>query len=96
MPLDTIDSGFTPGITQIGTIAIFVSGNVPLGWFLTNGQALSRTTYGTLFAIVATKFGSGDGSTTFNVPTISNPGSNLVYAIKAASFTIASATLLDG
>jgi microcystin-dependent protein len=32
------------------------------------GQAISRTTYSTLFAMVGTTFGSGDGSTTFNVP----------------------------
>jgi len=31
------------------------------------GQAISRTTYASYFALVGTKFGSGDGSTTFNV-----------------------------
>jgi microcystin-dependent protein len=30
------------------------------------GQAISRTTYATLFAIMSTTYGSGDGSTTFN------------------------------
>jgi microcystin-dependent protein len=32
------------------------------------GQALSRTTYATLFAILGGTFGAGDGSTTFNIP----------------------------
>jgi microcystin-dependent protein len=32
------------------------------------GQAISRTTYAALFAIVGTTYGSGDGSTTFNLP----------------------------
>jgi microcystin-dependent protein len=32
------------------------------------GQALSRTTYATLFATIGTAFGSGDGSTTYNLP----------------------------
>ena len=32
------------------------------------GQAISRTTYATLFSLVSTTFGVGDGSTTFNVP----------------------------
>lgn len=32
------------------------------------GQAISRTTYGTLFSLFGTAYGSGDGSTTFNVP----------------------------
>jgi microcystin-dependent protein len=33
-----------------------------------NGAAISRTTYATLFAMFGTGFGSGDGSTTFNLP----------------------------
>jgi phage-related tail fiber protein len=33
-----------------------------------NGAAVSRTTYAALFAITGTTYGSGDGSTTFNVP----------------------------
>jgi microcystin-dependent protein len=32
------------------------------------GQAISRTTYATLFGLFSTTFGSGDGSTTFNIP----------------------------
>jgi microcystin-dependent protein len=32
------------------------------------GQAVSRTTYATLFAIMGTTYGTGDGSTTFNIP----------------------------
>jgi microcystin-dependent protein len=32
------------------------------------GQAISRTTYASLFAIMGTTYGSGDGSTTFNLP----------------------------
>ncbi len=37
-------------------------------WLLCNGQAVSRTTYADLFALIGTNFGAGDGSTTFNVP----------------------------
>jgi len=37
-------------------------------WLFCNGQAISRTTYAALFAIIGTTFGIGDGSTTFNVP----------------------------
>lgn len=33
-----------------------------------SGQAISRTTYATAFALMSTNFGSGDGSTTFNLP----------------------------
>ncbi|SCB52731.1 Microcystin-dependent protein [Bradyrhizobium yuanmingense] len=35
---------------------------------LAYGQAISRTTYSTLFSMFSTTYGSGDGSTTFNVP----------------------------
>lgn len=38
------------------------------GWFLLNGAAISRTTYPVLFARFGTTFGSGNGSTTFNLP----------------------------
>lgn len=37
-------------------------------WLLCDGQAVSRTTYAELFELIGTKFGSGDGATTFNVP----------------------------
>ena len=36
------------------------------------GQAVSRSTYSALFAIYGTTYGSGDGSTTFNLPNFSN------------------------
>ena len=32
------------------------------------GQAISRTTYGALFSLFGTTYGTGDGSTTFNIP----------------------------
>lgn len=41
---------------------------VPPGWLLCNAQAVSRTTYANLFAVIGTTYGAGDGSTTFNVP----------------------------
>jgi hypothetical protein len=42
----------------------------PLGWIAADGSAVSRTTYATLFAVIGTTYGSGDGSTTFNVPSV--------------------------
>lgn len=42
----------------------------PSGWLFCYGQAVSRSTYSALFAIVGTTYGSGDGSTTFNLPDI--------------------------
>ena len=38
------------------------------GWVLCNGLAVSRSTYSSLFLVIGTAFGIGDGSTTFNLP----------------------------
>ncbi|MFH1984770.1 MAG: phage tail protein [Pseudomonadota bacterium] len=42
--------------------------SVPAGWLECNGASVSRTTYGALFAVIGTKFGGGDGATTFGLP----------------------------
>lgn len=39
-------------------------------WLVCNGQAVSRTTYADLYALIGIKYGSGDGSSTFNVPNL--------------------------
>ena len=51
-----------------GQIIMYAGSTAPTGWLLCNGQAVSRTTYATLFTIIGTTYGPGDGSTTFNVP----------------------------
>ena len=54
----------------IGEVRAFAgpSSSVPSGWYLCYGQAISRTTYAALFSVIGTTWGSGDGSTTFNLP----------------------------
>ena len=52
----------------IGSILPFGGTIAPNGFFLCQGQALSRTDYKELFGVIGTSFGSGDGSTTFNLP----------------------------
>ena len=52
----------------VGVINPYGGATAPDGWLLCYGQALSRTEYADLFAVIGTSFGSGDGSTTFNVP----------------------------
>lgn len=54
--------------SPIGSIIPFGGTTAPSGFLLCQGQAVSRTTYAELFAVIGTSFGSGDGSTTFNVP----------------------------
>jgi microcystin-dependent protein len=41
---------------------------IPNGWLIAAGQAVSRTTYASLFAMLSTTYGVGDGATTFNLP----------------------------
>lgn len=44
------------------------TGEAPSGFLLCNGAAVSRTTYANLFFAIGTTYGTGDGSTTFNLP----------------------------
>jgi microcystin-dependent protein len=53
-----------------GALTPFASSTVPTGWLLCDGQAVSRTTYAELFAIISTNYGTGNGTTTFNVPNL--------------------------
>jgi microcystin-dependent protein len=63
---------FVYGARMVGEIIFWPqglsSGSEPPGWLLCFGQAISRTTYSALFAVIGTSFGAGDGSTTFQVP----------------------------
>ena len=51
-----------------GSVFCMAVASVPSGYFECNGQAISRTTYAALFAVIGTQYGAGNGSTTFNVP----------------------------
>lgn len=52
----------------IGEIFLFAVQPPPSGTVECGGQALSRTKYCDLFRVIGTAYGTGDGSTTFNVP----------------------------
>lgn len=51
-----------------GAILAYAAATAPTGYLLCNGAAVSRTTYAALFTAISTTYGTGDGSTTFNVP----------------------------
>ena len=51
-----------------GSVITTAATSAPSGWLLCDGTAVNRTTYAALFAVISTTYGSGDGSTTFNVP----------------------------
>ena len=61
-------ASLNPSAVLSGTIQMWATGTAPTGYLLCNGLAVSRTTYATLFGILGTTFGVGDGSTTFNLP----------------------------
>lgn len=52
----------------IGTVIPFAGNTVPSDWMVCDGSAISRTIYSTLFGVIGTSFGEGDGETTFNIP----------------------------
>ncbi|MBQ8044717.1 MAG: tail fiber protein [Clostridia bacterium] len=52
----------------IGAIVPYGSDDIPTNWLLCDGSAVSRTTYASLFSVIGTNFGEGDGETTFNLP----------------------------
>lgn len=55
-------------LESVGTVSFFAGTAVPPGWLEMDGDPISRTDYANLFAKIGTRYGVGDGSTTFNLP----------------------------
>jgi microcystin-dependent protein len=51
-----------------GTLIDYASTVEPSGWLLCDGRAVSRSAFASLFSALGTAYGTGDGSTTFNIP----------------------------
>ena len=96
---DVIDRGVLSGafnrfiswmktsVLPIGSYIQFAGSQAPAGFLVCNGGEISRTTYSALFAAIGTTYGSGDGSTTFNLPNLTDrflQGSTSVGTIKNA------------
>ena len=74
----------------IGTIIPFAGNSIPQGYLLCDGSAISRTDYASLFAVIGTIYGAGDGNSTFNLPnmdrrTISGAGSDIPGSVSDGS-----------
>jgi microcystin-dependent protein len=54
--------------SEVGTIKPWGKTTAPSGYLLCDGTAVSRTTYAELYVVLGDTYGSGNGSTTFNVP----------------------------
>jgi len=85
-------SGASPAAATLpGEVRLYGGSVAPTGWFLCQGQAVSRTQFAALFAAIGTAFGAGDGSTTFNLPDLqgrvpvgAGQGSGLTNRVLAA------------
>lgn len=62
----SLNNAFVP----TGTLLMWGTTSAPTGYLICDGSAVSRTTYAALFAVISTTYGSGDGSTTFNLPNL--------------------------
>jgi len=56
------------GLSIVGGIMMWPTNSAPLNWLICDGQAVDRVTYATLFALIGTTYGVGNGTTTFNLP----------------------------
>ena len=54
----------------IGQVSMYAGSTAPNGFLMCDGSAVSRTTYSDLYNVIGTTYGTGDGSTTFNLPNI--------------------------
>ena len=57
--------------TPIGAMFLWGSSVIPTGYFACDGTAVSRSTYASLYSVLGTTYGVGDGTTTFNLPNTS-------------------------
>ena len=55
-------------LVPTGAILPYGGSTAPTNYLLCDGSAVSRSTYANLLAIIGTTFGTGNGSTTFNLP----------------------------
>ena len=62
----------TYAVVPAGTVITYAGNKTPDGYLFCDGSAVSRTTYSKLFEAIGTTYGTGDGSTTFNLPKIND------------------------
>lgn len=85
---DKIDTAIANlSIVPVGSIVPYAANTPPGGWLVCDGAAVNREDYTELFAVINTKYGSGDGSKTFNLPNFINKtfwGGSSSGTVKAA------------
>lgn len=84
-------AAISAGTALVGSIMLYGATSMTAanaaGWYRCDGSPASRTTYATLFGVIGTTFGAGDGSTTFNLPDLRNRvpvGAGSLYTLGTA------------
>ena len=83
----------------VGIIMAFAGTTVPDGWLLCDGRALLRIEYPSLFGAIGTRFGRGNGRTTFNIPDLRGRfalGQDAMGGVPAGRVTAAAAATTGG
>ena len=57
---------------MVGSISIYTVSDVPEGYLVCDGSAVSRSEYSALFDVIGVTYGIGDGESTFNLPDLSS------------------------
>jgi microcystin-dependent protein len=70
LPYFVPESGEPVGGVPAGSITAFAGSSAPSGYLLCDGSQLSRETYSSLFSVIGTTYGTGNGTTTFNIPNL--------------------------
>ncbi len=65
---DLLDGQDANTLVPPGTVVAYAGTIAPPGWLLCDGHAVTRTEYLALYLAIGTSHGSGNGSTTFNLP----------------------------
>lgn len=86
-----------PIASPIGSITAYTLAISPPGWLICDGSEISRVTYASLFAVIGTSFGTGNNSTTFNLPNyqgafLRGTGTNGIYSGPALNTSQSHAT----
>lgn len=71
-------------LLPVGTVIAFAGRDIPRGWMLCDGTALSRAIYDRLFAVIRTDFGADDDAT-FRLPDLRPPAPGIRYLIHSGN-----------
>ena len=70
--VEQLNQTVSVGVVPTGAIFWFPIDTPPNGYLICDGTAVSRSTYAALYTVIGTKYGTGDGTTTFNLPNLAD------------------------